>query len=84
MAMADVLRLCIISPEKIEFDGEVQRVNLPGASGAFTILPHHAPIVSSLVAGRIVYEPTEGGEQSVDINAGFIEMSDNTVSVCIS
>lgn len=82
--MADVLRLCIISPEKIEYDGGVEKVNLPGANGSFTILPHHAPIVSTLVAGRITYVTSDGGEQSININNGFIEMSDNIVSVCIS
>jgi F-type H+-transporting ATPase subunit epsilon len=82
--MADVLRLCIISPEKIVYDGQVEQVNLPGASGAFTILPHHAPIVSTLVAGRIAYVAPGGAEQTININSGFVEMSDNTVSVCIS
>jgi F0F1-type ATP synthase epsilon subunit len=36
------------------------------------------------VAGRITYVTSDGGEQSININNGFIEMSDNTVSVCIS
>jgi F-type H+-transporting ATPase subunit epsilon len=82
--MADGLRLCIISPEKIEYDGDIEQVTLPGANGQFTILPHHAPIVSTLVSGRISYVIVGGEECAIDINNGFIEMSDGTVSVCIS
>ena len=49
------LQLTIISPEKELFQGEVRRVTLPGIMGSFTILPHHAPVVSSLSAGKVAY-----------------------------
>ena len=49
------LHLNIVSPEKEIFDGEVDSVTLPGAMGSFTILPQHAPIVSSLKAGLVSY-----------------------------
>ena len=42
------LHLNIVSPEKEVFNGEVKSVTLPGTSGVFSILPQHAPIVSSL------------------------------------
>ena len=48
----DKLQLNIISPECLLFTGEVENVCLPGTAGAFSILPHHAPIVSSLGPGR--------------------------------
>ena len=43
-----MLKLKIVSPEKIEFDGEVQSVLVPGTLGSFEILQNHAPIISSL------------------------------------
>lgn len=58
------MTLEILSPEKTLFSGEVQRVTLPGAAGEFTVLPHHAPIISSLTAGRVRYLPAGGAEQS--------------------
>lgn len=72
----------ILSPEKTLFSGEVQRVTLPGAAGEFTVLPHHAPIISSLTAGRVRYLPAGGAEQSVDIAGGFVEVNADRVSVC--
>ena len=54
------LHLNIVSPEKDIFDGEVDSVTLPGAMGSFTILPQHAPIVSSLKAGLVSYVTKDG------------------------
>lgn len=77
------LHLSIVCPEKTVFDGDVIRVTVPGSVGLFTMLPHHAPIVSSLKKGTITYV-TDAGEQSVDIENGFVEMSGETVSACIT
>lgn len=78
------LHLTVVSPEKEEFNGEVSSVTLPGTLGRFSILPHHAPIVSSLEKGKLEYVATDGKEYSLDIEGGFVEMSNGEVSVCIS
>lgn len=77
------LFLDIVSPEKEIFKGEVESVTLPGMLGSFTILPHHAPIVSSLNGGKLVYVTKDGEEHVQDIHGGFMEMNDNKVSVCV-
>lgn len=79
----DKLHLSIVSPEKEVYNGEVEGVTLPGTVGVFTILPHHSPIVSSLQAGKVMYVPIDGEGQSLDIQGGFVEMSNGAVSVCI-
>lgn len=79
------LHLSIVSPEKSIFDGDVKIVTLPGTIGSFSILPGHAPIVSSLKAGTLSYVTEDSKEEhTLDIQGGFIEQSDETVSVCIS
>ena len=78
------LHLSIVSPEKSIFDGDVKIVTLPGMIGSFSILPGHAPIVSSLKAGTLSYTTMEGEEHTMDIQGGFVEMSDGTVSACVS
>lgn len=78
------LHLSIVSPEKSIFNGDVKIVTLPGTIGSFSILPGHAPIVSSLQAGTLSYTTTDGEEHTMEIRGGFIEMSDGTVSACIS
>lgn len=78
------LHLSIVSPEKSIFDGDVKVVTLPGTIGAFSILRGHAPIISSLKTGTLRYTTMEGEEHTMDIQGGFIEMSNGTVSVCVS
>lgn len=78
------LQLTIVSPEKKLFQGEVNQVTLPGVMGSFTILPQHAPIVSLLTRGKILYVTADGTSQNLEVMGGFVEMNDNNVSVCIN
>ena len=48
-----MLKLKIVSPERVEFEGEVERVKVPGMMGNFEILTDHAPIISSLQKGIV-------------------------------
>ena len=77
------LHLDIISPEKNLFSGEVSQVTLPGTLAPFVILPDHAPIISSLTKGSITYKDKEGQTGSVEVDGGFVEMSNQKVTVCI-
>ncbi|MBO7562064.1 MAG: F0F1 ATP synthase subunit epsilon [Bacteroidales bacterium] len=79
----EYLHLNIISPQESLFKGEVSEVTLPGSVAPFTILPHHAPIISSLEKGAISFIVKGGGSQSVEIDGGFVEMSNGNVTVCI-
>ena len=76
------LNLRIVSPEKVEFVGEADRVIVPGSCGQFEILVGHAPIISTLENGRIVYFDSEG-EHEVKAMGGFVEVQNNNVNVCV-
>ena len=76
------LYLKIVSPEKIVFDGQVERVVVPGTSGEFEILTDHAPIISTLEKGRLVYQDSEGRHELM-VNGGFVEVQKNNVNICV-
>lgn len=78
-----MLKLKIVSPEKVVFDGEVGKVSVPGTKGAFEILPNHAPIISSLVDGKVEYTAADGKSGTLDIHGGFVEVKKNEVSLCV-
>jgi F-type H+-transporting ATPase subunit epsilon len=73
-----MLKLKIVSPEKIEFSGEVESVKVPGTQGSFEILSDHAPIISTLQKGVVEYD----GKQ-LPILGGFVEVQKNSVSLCV-
>ena len=76
------MRIRIIAPDRLVFQGEVESVTLPGTVGSFTVLNNHAPIISSLENGKIVYKDMSGITE-LAIKFGFAEVSDNTLSVCV-
>jgi F-type H+-transporting ATPase subunit epsilon len=73
-----MLKLKIVSPERIEFEGEVESVKVPGQLGNFEILTGHAPLISLLQKGIVEY-----AGQQLAINGGFVEVQKNEVSLCV-
>lgn len=73
----------ILSPEQTLYRGEVERVTLPGTLGTFTVLKHHAPLLSTLKSGVIRFQEKGEVERSVTVQGGFAEVKDNVVSVCV-
>jgi len=76
------LRLKIVSPEKVEFTGDVESVLVPGTKGSFEILKDHAPLISSLQSGVVEFALKEGKKQ-LDIMGGFVEVLKNQVNLCV-
>ena len=73
--------LNISTPERQITGRMVGAVTLPGLSGRFTVLHDHAPLISALGEGDIEYKVGRETE-TVHVRSGFVEVSDNTVSVC--
>ncbi len=75
-----MLKLEIVTPEKRVFDGTVDSVTVPTATGEAGILPNHAPLVSALKPGILSY--THGGTtEKLAVASGFVEVSGGQVSV---
>lgn len=77
-----MITLKIISPERMVLSTEVSLVEIPGSLGHFEILKNHAPLISSTEKGVIRYV-REGESHEIECSAGFVEVRDNTVTVCI-
>lgn len=78
-----MLHLRIVSPEKVEFDGDVQMVKVPGTVGEFEILDKHAAILSTLQKGCVEYEPLKSERVQLMITSGFVEVKENRVNLCV-
>ena len=76
------LELKIVSPEKVEYEGKVDRVIVPGTVGLFEILENHAPIISTREKGRVIYHDSEG-EHELNVSMGFVEVQKNIVNICV-
>lgn len=79
------MTLKIISAEDIVFEGEATAVHLPGANGAFTVLNHHASLISTLTSGEVTFETDDSEVQhpAIHVEGGIVNVDRNVVSVCI-
>ena len=81
MTQSDNIHLILYSPERTILEKMVCKVSLPGTLGRFMVLKDHAPLISSLEEGRIMFV-SGGVEENVDIESGFVEIAYNKVTVC--
>lgn len=70
----------IITPEKKIFEGDVTIATFPGADGSFQVMNDHAPLVSLLKDGPVIYKSKESTQQ-VTITGGVVEVLKNKVIV---
>lgn len=77
------LKLKIVSPEKVEFDGTVVSTIVPGTKGRFEILTGHAPIISSLQNGIVEYTEEGGNKHELEVSGGFVEVQKDNVDLCV-
>lgn len=72
------MHLEIVTPEKKIFEGEVSIATFPGADGSFQVLNDHAPLISLLKEGVVVYKSKEG-KGEIKITGGVVEVLKNKV-----
>jgi len=77
------MELIVLTPEKEIFSGSVESVQLPGTDGKFEILSGHAPIVASLVKGKVRILPIGGERKIFNIEKGFVEVLRDEVSLLV-
>lgn len=77
-----MLKLEIVTPEKKIFDGTVESVTVPTATGEAGILPSHAPLISALKPGILSYS-NKGAVERLAVAGGFVEVSSDSVSVLV-
>ena len=70
----------LVSPAKLLFSGDVDSVVLPGTEGEMTILPQHAPLLTSLRPGIVVVSSPQGA-QRIFVRGGFAEVNPQGLTV---
>jgi len=73
--MAELLKFELVSPERLLRSGDVQEVLVPGSEGDFVVMPQHAPVLTTLKPGVIIFKDEEGAEFKVFVRGGFAEVA---------
>lgn len=75
------MKLEIITPEKRLFDGKVKLVQVPGTKGSFEILKNHAPVISTLAAGKVKVITEADKQEFFDVVSGIVEVKANIITI---
>ncbi len=74
------IRCEIVSQDRTVFEGDVDIVVLPGMDGEMGVLPHHAPLLTTLKYGFIKVR-TKGSETIFTVAGGVAEIQPDIVTV---
>ncbi|MBU3895769.1 ATP synthase F1 subunit epsilon, partial [Patescibacteria group bacterium] len=67
----------IITPERVIYEDEIERLTVPTESGEITVLAKHAPLVSLLKPGEIRLKK-DGNTIVMAVSTGFLEIRPNS------
>lgn len=73
----------IIKPDTVLYEGTATLLQLPGSGGLFELLENHAPIISSLAAGKIRLLSEGEDEKIFDIKAGVVKGQQNEILILV-
>lgn len=74
----------IYSPKNKLFDNvKAKSVYLPGADGDLQVLDNHIPILVTLREGTIVVEEVNGSKQSIEVDNGYAQFSENKMNIVV-
>jgi F-type H+-transporting ATPase subunit epsilon len=78
--VSDSLKVSVISPERVLFEGTARGVIAPAFDGELGILPMHAPLMTLLGRGTLRVD-TADGEKRFVVDGGFLQVVDDAVRV---
>jgi F-type H+-transporting ATPase subunit epsilon len=79
--MAGTLKVRVVSPDKIVFEGEASAVVAPAWDGQVGILPKHAPMLALVGAGKLRVERPGGGGDTFFVAGGVLKVERDQVTV---
>jgi F-type H+-transporting ATPase subunit epsilon len=79
--MADLFKFELVSPEDLLLSQDVQQVLVPGTEGNFTVMPGHAPVLSTMRPGVIDVTDEAGNEERIYVRGGVAEVNPNGLTV---
>ena len=71
----------LVSPARLLFSGDVASVQIPGSEGEMTILPLHAPVLSTLKPGVVTVTKDSGTTEKIFVRGGFAEVNASGLTV---
>jgi F-type H+-transporting ATPase subunit epsilon len=79
--LPDSIELIVVTPERQLLRENVLEVTLPGGDGQLGVFPGHAPLITELGIGELVYRGKNSSQGHMAIISGFAEVLSDRVTV---
>ena len=79
--MSDTFKFELVSPERLLVSADVEQVLVPGSEGDFTMLAHHAPLLTSLRPGLLEIGFGGTDRRRYFVRGGFAEVGPTGLTV---
>jgi F-type H+-transporting ATPase subunit epsilon len=71
----------LVGPDQLLYSEQVESVVVPGTEGEFTMLPNHAPLVTSLRNGGVILVNAAGGSKEFAVFGGVAEVTNTSLTI---
>jgi F-type H+-transporting ATPase subunit epsilon len=78
--MAETIQIEVVTPDRLVVNDTAEYIEIPGKTGCLGILPGHAPLITELAVGEIVYR-NAGQAKRLSVAWGFAEVLPNKVTI---
>lgn len=73
-----LLKVKVLSPQEVIFEGQAKSVTFPGEQGVFEVLPFHKRLMSRLISGQLFVD-----DRAFLIKRGVVQVNQNEVTVLV-
>jgi len=80
--MAELIHLEVVTPSGPIVSDDVDIVSAPGYGGDFGVLANHAPFLSTIKIGSLIYKK-DGKDNYLMVSGGFCEVSNNKITFLV-
>ena len=75
------LKLKIVTPDRVFYDGEIKSILARGVEGDFMILKNHTPFVTVIQISEMKITFLDGSSRLVAIAGGYLTLKDNNLVI---
>ena len=79
--MPDPITLRVLTQDGLAIEEQASSVVAPGEVGYLGMLRNHAPLVTTLAPGKLIWQRADGERLTRRIGAGLLEVANNRVTI---
>ena len=79
--MADVMKVEVITPERIFYQGEATMMELNTTEGEIGVYANHIPMTMIVAPGILTITESDGTKKKAALMKGFLEITETSMSI---